>query len=432
MPSYAPGDGVQAHQLVGRRLAARVELEPGRHPERSGLHRLVDEALHRRHLLGARRRARHARGEPDRVVADEPGEVRRVADVREELEVLAEGRPRDRRLVEPERVQPAADDGLGGRRHGRVAPAAVADDLGRDALADRALGGRVREDREVAVAVRVDEPRADDLAGRVDDAVGGRRRAEPADVGDPAALDRDVAEERRAAGAVRDPAVPDQDVEHGGYFLTGMSPTCGPSRGSRMSRSPSPRRLKPSTTIMIAAPGKIDSHGRDVDVGSRGAQHAAPRGLRRLRAEPEEAERRLGQDRDRQVDRDEHEQRRADVRDHVAHHDPPAARSERAGRLGVRIAHHLEHGAAHDPREGGQDHDPDRDHRVPAVRAEQAGDHDREDDPGQREHDVDDAHQHRVDDPLVVAGQQAEHDPAHEGDRDGDQPRRRARPAPRG
>ena len=261
MPSYSPGDGVQAHQLLGRRLPARVELEPGRHPERARLHRLVDEALHRRHLLGARRRAGDSRGEPDRVVADEPGEVRRVADVREELEVLAEGRPRDRRLVEPERVQPAADRRLGCGRDGRVAPAAVADDLGRDALADRALGGRVREDREVAVAVRVDEAGADDLAGRVDDAVRGRSRTEPADVGDLAALDRDVAEVRRAAGAVGDPAATDQDVEHQLLLGRNVSPTCGPSRGSRMSRSPSPRRLKPSTTIMIAAPGKIDSQG---------------------------------------------------------------------------------------------------------------------------------------------------------------------------
>ena len=64
------------------------------------------------------------------------------------------------------------------------------------------------------MAVRVDEAGADDLAGRVDHAVGGRGRAEPADVGDPAALDRDVAAERRAAGAVGDPAVADQDVEH--------------------------------------------------------------------------------------------------------------------------------------------------------------------------------------------------------------------------
>ena len=155
----------------------------------------------------------------------------------------------------------------------------------------------------------------------------------------------------------------------------------------------------------------------DVDIGSRGAQHAAPGSLRRLRAEPEEAERRLGQDRDRQVDGDEHEQRRPDVGDHVTQHDPQAARSERPRRLGVRIAHHLEHGAPDDPRERRQDHDPDRDHRVAAVRPEQAGDHDREHDSGQREHDVDEPHQHRVDDPLVVAGQQAEHDPADEGDR---------------
>ena len=71
------------------------------------------------------------------------------------------------------------------------------------------------------MAVRVDEPGADDLAGRVDHAVRGRGGTEPADVGDLAALDRDVAEVRRAARAVGDPAVPDQDVEHGRYFLTG-------------------------------------------------------------------------------------------------------------------------------------------------------------------------------------------------------------------
>ena len=53
------GDGVQAHQLLGRRLPARVELEPGRHPERSRLHRLVDEALHRRHA------ARRSASSPD-------------------------------------------------------------------------------------------------------------------------------------------------------------------------------------------------------------------------------------------------------------------------------------------------------------------------------------------------------------------------------
>ena len=106
--------------------------------------------------------------------------------------------------------------------------------------------------------------------------------------------------------------------------------------------------------------------------------------------------------------------------DHVPQHDPPAAGAESTRRLGERIAHHLEHGSPHHPREGRQDHDPDRDHRVPAVRAEEAGDHDREDDPGQREHHVDDPHQHRVDDPFVVARQHPEQEPADEGDRDRD------------
>ena len=63
------------------------------------------------------------------------------------------------------------------------------------------------------MAVRVDEPGADDLAGRVDHAIGGRRRTEPADVSDLAALDGDVAEIGRAARAVGDPAATDEDVE---------------------------------------------------------------------------------------------------------------------------------------------------------------------------------------------------------------------------
>ncbi len=253
------GHGVQAPQLLRRRLAARVELEPGRHPERARLHRIAHEALHQRHLLAGRARAGDARREPDRVVPDEPGEVLRVADLRDELQVLAEARPGNRRLVVAEGVEASTHVRLGGGRDRRVAPAAVADDLGRDALADRALGGRVREDREIAVAVRVDEARADGLARGVDDSRRRRARPEPADLRDPAAVDRDVAEEGRAARSVGHPAVPDQDVEHR-YFLV-ISPTTGPRRGSRMSRSPSPRKLKPSTTSMIAAPGKIESHG---------------------------------------------------------------------------------------------------------------------------------------------------------------------------
>ena len=247
-----------------------------------------------------------------------------MPDVREELEVLAERRPRDHRPVVAERVKPAAHVLPRRVGHRRVAPAAVAHDLGRHALADRALGGGVREQREVAVAVRVDEPGADDLPRRVDDPRGGGRAVEPADLRDPAVLDRDVAEERRAPGAVGDPAAADQDVEHAASHLVSLAPpTCGPRRGSRMSRRPSPRKLKPSTTIMIASPGKIESHGWHLEVRAGAREHASPRRLRRLRAEAEEAERGLGEDRGGEVDGHEHDDGRRDVRHHVARHDPP-------------------------------------------------------------------------------------------------------------
>ena len=205
---------VQPRELVEARLPPGVELEPRRHPERARVHRLAHEALHRGELRLARRRARDARGEADRVVPDEPGEVRRVPDVREELEVLTERRPGDDGAVVAERVQAARHVRARVVGHRRVAPAAVADDLGRDALPDRALRGRVREQREVAVAVRVDEAGTDDLAGRVDHALGGRLRRKAADLDDPTVVDRDVAEERWAPGAVGDPAATDQDVEH--------------------------------------------------------------------------------------------------------------------------------------------------------------------------------------------------------------------------
>src|SRR6476620_8386396 len=80
----------------------------------------------------------------------------------------SERAPGDERAVEAERVEAL---GLGHTRvvgHRGVARTAVADDLGRDSLPDRALGVRVREEREVGVAVRVDEAGADDIARSAD------------------------------------------------------------------------------------------------------------------------------------------------------------------------------------------------------------------------------------------------------------------------
>ncbi len=102
--------------------------------------------------------------------------------------------------------------------------------------------------------MRVDEPRADDPAGGVEDSVGARA-VDLTDVGDPPRVDHHVATDRWAPSAVDDPAAADEEVRH---FVTTTSPTPPPTRGSSTSRSPSPRKLNPITTIMIARPGKID------------------------------------------------------------------------------------------------------------------------------------------------------------------------------
>ena len=90
-----------------------------------------------------------------------------MANVREKVEMLAEALPLGRPVV-GEHLHPALDHLAGDVRDRSVGPAAVPDHLGRDALPDRALRGRVREQGEVAVAVRVDEPRADEAAVGVD------------------------------------------------------------------------------------------------------------------------------------------------------------------------------------------------------------------------------------------------------------------------
>ena len=76
---------------------------------------------------------------------------------------------------------------------------------------------------------------------------------------------------------------------------------CGHARlvcdcGSRMSRRPSPRRLRPSTVKKIARPGNTDSQGAARDLVARLRQHAAPAREGRADAEAQEGERGLGQD----------------------------------------------------------------------------------------------------------------------------------------
>ena len=127
------------------------------------------------------------------------------------------------------------------RRRERREPVAVdADDLGRHALADLGLVARLGQDHQAAVAVEVDEPGRDDLAGRVD---------RPADVGrcrrlrgqepDPAVADLDGARSAGRARAVDDRPAGDQQVRVVGHLRAcsvigaRARPACG--------RAPRPR-----------------------------------------------------------------------------------------------------------------------------------------------------------------------------------------------
>ena len=116
----------------------------------------------------------------------------------EPVEVLGHGRPvdPDYRVVAVDVRREAVGLGDGG-----AAVAAVADQLGGDALGDGALGARVDEEGVVGVAVDVDEAGGDDHARCVEAALG-VGVTQVAYRGDPAVLDGDVGGDSGRACAV--------------------------------------------------------------------------------------------------------------------------------------------------------------------------------------------------------------------------------------
>ena len=124
------------------------------------------------------------------------------------------------------------------------------------------------------MAVRVDEAGADDLPRGVDHPRGVLGAVEPADLDDAAALDRDVSEEGRAAGAVGDPAAPDQDVEQGRATFCRPSLLVHPA-----DVRPEPRVEDVAEAVAEEVEAEHDDHDRepgedrqprvDLDVGAR-------------------------------------------------------------------------------------------------------------------------------------------------------------------
>jgi hypothetical protein len=217
--------------IVGCRRLLRV-LESRRVSPRTLGERLPQQRLH---LVALRRRRRTIgkphRREPQLAVRNEGGDVDRRPRRLERVQVLPCRPPRRREVV----AVPVDRAPRELRVANREAPeAAVADDLGRHTLVDRADGARVDEERVVGVAVDVHEARRHGEPGGVE-----LRRVgsvNGADARDPPFGDRDVGADAGGARAVVDDAVADHQVD--GHARTVSTVAYGPSRCHRSCATP--------------------------------------------------------------------------------------------------------------------------------------------------------------------------------------------------
>ncbi len=219
-----------AEQLAGLRGERRCEVAlartvvqraGGREAERAGLDPVTSESGHgldvvRGGGLAAGSALPH-HVKPQRSVRDLHGDVdverppvEGVHELRERLpvprETLVEHRTRDVLDALHQLDEPVVIGGM----HGREADPAVADDDGRDPVPRR--GDHSFCPRGLAVVVRmdVDEAGRDEQSVGVDRALGAR--VEATDLGDEAAVDRDVGGTRRRARAVDDRAPADDQL----------------------------------------------------------------------------------------------------------------------------------------------------------------------------------------------------------------------------
>ena len=180
--------------------------------------------------------------------------------------------------------------------------------------------------------------------------------------------------------------------------------------GSRMSRRPSPSRLRPSTVKKMARPGNTDSHGAVRDLVARLRQHAAPAREGRADAEAEERQRGFGQDRAAHAERGDHDQRPQDVGQHLGEHDAQVAVAQDARGLDVALALERQHLRAGDAAGVGPAGEAERDHQAEQAGPEDRHDGEREDQRGDRQHQVGEAAHQVVPPAAPVAGGEAERD----------------------
>src|SRR6188472_1773638 len=243
--SFARVGGVERRVTGERRHLARRGgpllrvLEPRRVTPGSLIERLAQQHLHLRKLAVVRGPVGETeRREAQLAVRDETQDVDGGPGGVEPLEVLAGRAPGQREVVRVAVDRPSRRVRVADRE---AAEAAVADDLGRHPLMDRAHRPRVDEQRVVGVAVEVDEARADREAGRID--LLGVDRPDVADRRHAAVLQEQVGGTPRRTGAVVDCAAPDRDPHR--------RPT------SRLTYAPSRRKrscARPTASSSISKP----------------------------------------------------------------------------------------------------------------------------------------------------------------------------------
>ena len=225
VPAVVPDVGVVGPAVRRERLGHLDDLvrvredgvlvhQPGAEAPRAVGERGGHQLPHLRAFVGSRRTVGLPHDDvPDVQVPGHGDDVARRPGVPDGVPVLAH------RLPRPVVAVYFVDGGAGAvvvdhvHLHGRGGVAAVADDERRHALPDARLGQRVDQDRNVRVAVLLDEAGRDEVSGGVD-RLRGFPIAEPSHRDDPVAHDRDVGSEPGAAGAVEHAAVLDQQVVH--------------------------------------------------------------------------------------------------------------------------------------------------------------------------------------------------------------------------
>ncbi len=152
------------------------------------------------------------------------------------------------------------------------------------------------------------------------------------------------------------------------------------------------------------------------------AQHQSPGRRGRLGADPEEGQRGLDEDGIAEPDRRDDEDGRGHVGQDVAPEDGEVAAAQGLRGLDVAVLLRGQHGAAHDPRVAGNNHDGDGDHGVGRVRRQHGHDGQGEDETGNGLDRVHEPLEGEIEAPLEVAAGQPDEHAGHGPDSHREQP----------